>query len=283
MLSVLVRSGFSLTAKRSFSQTSLLDMRVVPIPMREDNYAYLVIDDKSNKAAVVDPYNMSKVNAAANEERVEIVATITTHHHFDHSDGNNDFAEAYKSCPIYGGSKKVQAVTKIVKDQEEFQVTDDLHVKCLATPCHTQDSICYYVTDKSNPSQSGVVFTGDTLFQAGCGRFFEGDGTEMHSALSHLGKLPDETVVYNGHEYTASNLAFAKSVEPGNPAMQRLQDLVANNKITTGKSTIGDEKEWNVFMRLGTEAIRNAAGASPATPDGTVMDQLREMKNKFRG
>lgn len=115
------------------------------------------------------------------------------------------------------------------------------------------------MTDTSNPSQPGGVFTGDTLFQAGCGRFFEGKPEEMHAALSYLGTLPDSTIVYNGHEYTKSSLAFGKSIEPGNTAMGKLQGLLDNSNVTTGKTTIGDEKEWNVFMRLRNPTVRLAA------------------------
>lgn len=78
----------------------------------------------------------------------------------------------------------------------------------------------------------------------------------MHAALSYLGTLPDDTVVYNGHEYTAGNVAFGKSVEPGNPGIARLTKLVEENKVTAGLSTIGDEKEWNVFMRLDSDAVK---------------------------
>jgi len=129
-------------------------------------------------------------------------------------------------------------------------------LRCLATPCHTQDSICYYVTDRSLPGATPVVFTGDTLFVGGCGRFFEGDGAQMHAALTYLGTLPDPTLVYSGHEYTAGNLSFAKSIDPDNKALTRLQELVDSHKVTQGYGTIGDEKEWNVFMRLGTDAVR---------------------------
>jgi hydroxyacylglutathione hydrolase len=96
----------------------------------------------------------------------------------------------------------------------------------------------------------------DTLFQGGCGRFFEGTPAEMRSSLSYLAKLPNDTLVYNGHEYTADNLRFAKTIEPDNSALLRLQALIDSNKITAGKSTIGDEKEWNVFMRLDSSAIK---------------------------
>ena len=128
--------------------------------------------------------------------------------------------------------------------------------RCLATPCHTQDSICYYVTDKSSPGTAPVVFTGDTLFTGGCGRFFEGDGTHMHAALTYLGTLPDSTLVYSGHEYTAGNLSFSRSIDPDNKALPRLQELVNSHEITQGFGTIGDEKEWTVFMRLGSDSVR---------------------------
>jgi len=112
------------------------------------------------------------------------------------------------------------------------------------------------VDDKANGSQPGGVFTGDTLFIAGCGRFFEGTGDEMNRALSYLGTLPNDTVLYNGHEYTAGNLAFAKSIDRDNKALDKLTDLMNHNSITTGLTTIGDEKEWNVFMRLESEPVQ---------------------------
>lgn len=110
----------------------------------------------------------------------------------------------------------------------------------------------------SDASHPGGVFTGDTLFIAGCGRFFEGTATEMNAALSYLTTLPDTTVTYNGHEYTKGNLAFAKSVE-ATDALQRLDALVAEHPITTGRTTIADEKAWNPFMRLQSAAIRYLA------------------------
>ncbi|KAF8797872.1 hydroxyacylglutathione hydrolase [Phlegmacium glaucopus] len=258
-------------------------MKVVPVPVYDDNYAYLLIDESTNKAAAVDPYDVSKVSAAADAHRVEIIAGITTHHHFDHSGGNNDFALKYPNAPIYGGSNRIPALTKLLKDKDEFYIGDHIHVRCLATPCHTRDSICYYVTDTNDKTQPGGVFTGDTLFIAGCGRFFEGVGSEMISALSYLGTLPDQTIVYNGHEYTAGSLAFGKHVDPENPGLARLSDILQKNKITTGLTTIGDEKEWNVFMRLDSEAVKRGTASKSDTPESAIMDALRDQKNKFRG
>ncbi|KAK0210359.1 beta-lactamase-like protein [Desarmillaria ectypa] len=254
-------------------------MKIIPVPVRQDNYSYLLIDEPSKTAAAVDPYDVGKVVSAAETLGVKIVAGITTHHHFDHSGGNENFAATFPDASIYGGSEKVPALTKLVKDNDEFTL-GDIHIKCLATPCHTQDSICYYVTDTGNKMHPGGVFTGDTLFIGGCGRFFEGTAPEMRTALSHLGELPDSTLVFNGHEYTGGNVAFAKSVEPENPAINQLADLVKQNEITTGLTTIGDEKQWNVFMRLGSPTVQHATSE---TSESAVMAKLREMKNNFRG
>ncbi|KAH9951299.1 beta-lactamase-like protein [Amylocystis lapponica] len=256
-------------------------MKVLPVPVRDDNYAYLLIDDHSAKAAAVDPYDVPKVQAAAKNAGVDIVAGITTHHHDDHSGGNR--AKAFPGVPIYGGSDLVPALTNLVKDKDEFTVGESIHVRCMATPCHTQDSICYYVTSTSPSAAAhpGGVFTGDTLFLAGCGRFFEGTGAEMHAALSYLGTLSPQTIVYNGHEYTASSLAFAKSVDPDNAGLVRLEGILRANSNTTGLTTIGDEKEWNPFMRLQSEPIKKAVGGGAT--DSEIMDKLRTRKNNFRG
>ncbi|KZT11428.1 Metallo-hydrolase/oxidoreductase [Laetiporus sulphureus 93-53] len=264
---------------RSFASSTAIRMQVLPVLVSADNYAYLLIDEASRKAAVIDPYDVPKVQAVAQEAGVEIVANLTTHHHMDHAGGNKDFASAYPGVPIYGGSQQVKAVNKIAQDKEEFTVGDTIRVKCLATPCHTRDSICYYATSSSS-SHPGAVFTGDTLFIAGCGRFFEGNGTDMHAALSSLEKLPPQTIVYNGHEYTKGSLAFAKSVDPENPALKRLEKIVSENEVTTGRTTLGDEKEWNPFMRLTTEPIKKATFEQT---ESAIMGALRDMKNSFRG
>jgi len=124
-----------------------------------------------------------------------------------------------------------------------------------------------------------AVFTGDTLFHGGCGRFFEGTPEEMHVALNKtLASLPDDTKVYPGHEYTKSNVKFAASVLPS-AEIKKLQDFAEENKETQGKFTIGDEKKHNVFMMLDNPEIQKATGK---TDPVEVMGRLREMKNNFK-
>jgi len=159
--------------------------------------------------------------------------------------------------PIYGGKPdngppQVEVVNKVIKDGDKITLGDSITITCMATPCHTRDSICYYATE----GDRNAVFSGDTLFQGGCGRFFEGTPAEMDAALSYIGTLPDDTVVYNGHEYTRGNLKFAQTVDPSNSALSQLQQLCDSNKITAGKSTIGEEKTWNVFMRLESTPVQ---------------------------
>lgn len=262
-------------------------MRIFSIPIRSDNYMYLLAegDDgptpvgKKRAALLVDPASPKALEkiAALEDIEVDIIGVLTTHHHEDHAGGNNLIVKAIPSATIYGGRPKtgppkVKAINKVVEDGTEITLGESIKIKCLATPCHTQDSICYYVTDGNQKA----VFTGDTLFHGGCGRFFEGTPSEMHESLSYLATLPEDTVVYNGHEYTADNLKFAKMIEPDNPALSRLQSLVESNEITTGKSTIGDEKQWNVFMRVNEQTVKDATGKSDAAE---VMKELRERKN----
>ncbi|KAK2481147.1 hypothetical protein H9L39_06786 [Fusarium oxysporum f. sp. albedinis] len=214
-------------------------MHIQSIPMWEgssNNYAYLVVDDKSKDAVIVDPANPPEVApilkdaiqaGKINLTAIKLLAEL----------GN-------PKLDIIGG-KDCEGVTKTPGHGETFKL-GDITFKGVHTPCHTQDSICFFVED----GKDKAVFTGDTLFIGGCGRFFEGNAEEMHEALNkRLAALPDDTVVYPGHEYTKANVKFAASVS-WRDAVQKLHSFAENNKVTTGKFTIGDEKEHNVFMRV---------------------------------
>ncbi|KAH8790271.1 hydroxyacylglutathione hydrolase [Hyaloscypha finlandica] len=257
-------------------------MHIQSIPMwtgTGDNYAYLVVDDKSKDAVIIDPANPDEVAPVLKDEikagKINLTAIINTHHHGDHAGGNNKMLSypEFKGRPIIGG-KDCQSVTKTPKNGETFKI-GDINVKALYTPCHTQDSICFFMED----STGKAVFTGDTLFHGGCGRFFEGTAEEMHTALNKtLAAVPDDTKVYPGHEYTKTNVKFGISVLQSEP-VKKLQAFAEKNKETQGKFTIGDEKQHNVFMRVEDPEIQKATGK---TDPVEVMAKLREMKNNFK-
>lgn len=276
------RSIKSLTTIKSID--SGIKMRVLPIRALQDNYMYLLIDDATRQAAAVDPVNASAMANAVSDQEVELKAIITTHHHYDHANGNSEMLDMFPDLLVYGGDNRVQALNKMVEHGEMIKL-GTLNIECLSTPCHTRGHICYYVTlDNSDPSDNErVVFTGDTLFIAGCGRFFEGSPEQMDRNLnSVLGNLPENTKVYCGHEYTVANLKFALSVEPQNIDIKS-KLAWAQNKVlkreATVPSTIGEEKKINPFMRLKEPQVKKYTGEQDELE---VMSMLRHKKNEFR-
>nr|XP_045238357.1 hydroxyacylglutathione hydrolase, mitochondrial isoform X3 [Macaca fascicularis] len=194
-------------------------MKVEVLPALTDNYMYLVIDDETKEAAIVDPVQPQKVVDAARKHGVKLTTVLTTHHHWDHAGGNEKLVKLQSGLKVYGGDDRIGALTHKITHLSTLQV-GSLNVKCLATPCHTSGHICYFVS-RPGGSEPPAVFTGDTLFVAGCGKFYEGTADEMCKALLEvLGRLPPDTRVYCGHEYTINNLKFARHVEPGNAAIQ---------------------------------------------------------------
>lgn len=188
--------------------------------------------------------------------------------------------KTFPSLPIIGG-KDCDRVSRTPEHKSQFPIGKNITVTALHTPCHTQDSICYYLEDQdSEGGPQRAVFTGDTLFIGGCGKFFEGTPAQMHKSLNEtLASLPDDTLVYPGHEYTKSNVKFLIQVDPQNEAVRKLSEFAEGNRETTGKFTMGDEKRHNVFMRVGEEAMRKVTGVSGG--ESEVLGRLREMKNSM--
>lgn len=280
-------------ARRGFHATHKRAVFIKPIPLREDNYGYLIIDQKyPDKAVLVDPYNVTTCEQAARHAgATEIVGNITTHSHDDHAGGNSDFASRYPKAPIYGAST-VPNVTKVVGKDDEFPLFEgsSVIVKTFPTPCHTRDSISFYLEDKlakvntANHEYKRAIFSGDTLFISGCGRFFEGTAQDMQEALNVcLAALPGDTVVFCGHEYTKSNVAFSQAILPDDPAVRALVKFVReqkNNGVTMGVFTLDDEKRHNVFMRVDDPEVKQAMGLPESSLSIEVMAALREAKNE---
>ncbi|KIN04860.1 hypothetical protein OIDMADRAFT_157283 [Oidiodendron maius Zn] len=255
-------------------------MHILSIPMwvgSGNNYAYLVVDDKSKDAVIIDPAHPEEVTPVLQKQigdgKINLTAIVNTHHHGDHAGGNRKIASTFNLKSILGG-KDCEGVTQTPGNGEVLRV-GDISVKALHTPCHTQDSICWFFEDYTGRA----VFTGDTLFHGGCGKFFEGTAEEMHTALNKiLSSLPDDTKVYTGHEYTKGNAKFAISVLQSEP-VKNLLAFAEQSKVTEGVYTIGDEKQHNVFMRVDDPLIQKATGK---TDPVEVMDRLRDMKNSFK-
>ncbi|XP_029584579.1 hydroxyacylglutathione hydrolase, mitochondrial isoform X1 [Salmo trutta] len=257
------------------------DMKVELLPALTDNYMYLLIDEESKEAAIIDPVAPVKVVEAIRKHGVRLTTVLTTHHHWDHAGGNEKMVRLVPGLTVYGGDDRVDALTKKVKHSNTFKV-GSLTVKCLFTPCHTTGHICYLVT-KDNSTEPPAVFTGDTLFVAGCGKFFEGTAEQMYRALIDvLGRLPPETRVYCGHEYTVNNLKFARHVEPDNEVIKK-KLAWAKEKVSNGEptipSTVAEEFKFNPFMRVKEKSVQEHAGQNDPVE---TMRSLRKEKDGFR-
>ncbi|XP_076664199.1 transmembrane protein 104 isoform X2 [Andrena cerasifolii] len=255
------------------------NMKVQIIPALQDNYMYLIIDEASREAAIVDPVDPEAVAAAVQQNNVNLTKVLTTHHHWDHAGGNGKLCKKFNNLQVYGGDDRIEALTNKVKHEDSINI-GGLKVCCLATPCHTTGHICYFIAGDQDPP---AVFTGDTLFAGGCGRFFEGTAEQMYNALIQiLGSLPSETKVYCGHEYTENNLKFGKSVEPGNEAIRQKIEVVrvqCEKHCPTVPSTIGEEKLTNPFMRVHEQTVMDYA---KQTDPIQTMAFLRRNKDTFK-
>jgi len=255
-------------------------MKVTVLPALSDNYMYLITDEATKQAAIVDPVAPDTVLEAVQAEGVELTKILTTHHHWDHAGGNEELVKkSSKPLEVYGGDKRIGALTHEVKDGDKFKI-GEIDVECMFTPCHTTGHICYYLKD---PKGKSAVFTGDTLFVAGCGRFFEGTPEQMYTALvEKLANLPDNTLVFCGHEYTQQNLKFARHVEAENRYILKAiaeADQKRSKGLPTVPSTIGDEKRINPFMRVMMGTIQSHANCSDAIQ---TMKVIRKEKDSFK-
>lgn len=214
-----------------------------------DNYGVLIHDPKSGDTASIDAPDANAVETALKKKGWKLTHILVTHHHFDHTQGIAELKSKY-GCHVIGPEEKGSKITSLdeQKTQGDTIIFGGETVDIIATPGHTLDMINFYF------KESGVVFTGDTLFALGCGRIFEGDANMMWNSLSKLAELPPETVVYCGHEYTQANATFSLTIEPNNQALVKraheIDQLRANGEPTI-PTTIAKELATNVFLRAG--------------------------------
>ncbi len=253
-------------------------MKIIPLPAFNDNYIWLLRSGRY--AAVVDPGDAAPVRRYLADEGLTLVAILVTHHHFDHVDGIEALVEAH-SVPVFGPAMEdIPGLTHPVSQDDEVLLPElGAEFRVLDLPGHTAGHVGYY--------GDGVLFCGDTLFAAGCGRLFEGTPAQMFDSLAKLAALPGDTQVYCTHEYTLSNLAFAAAVEPSNAA---ITDRIASSQTLRAAGTptvpfsLDGERLTNPFLRsLEPEVIEQAqvqAGHALKTPV-EVFAAIREWKNRF--
>jgi hydroxyacylglutathione hydrolase len=244
----------------------------------KDNYGVLLRDPESGATAAIDAPEAAAVETALKATGWKLTDILVTHHHADHTDGIIELKEKYK-CRVVAPAaeaEKIPAIDLTVREGDKVTV-GKLSANVIETPGHTNGHISYWFhADK-------LAFVGDTLFSIGCGRVIEGTPGMMWRSLTKLRDLPDDTKIFCGHEYTAANIKFARTIEPNNEALA-VREAQAKEQIAKGEPTIpvtiGDEKKENPFLRADIPEVAAAIGMADKQP-AQVFAEIRARKNKF--
>jgi len=258
-----------------------MEIHIEPISCLRDNYAWLVRCGATGACALVDACEPAVVEKVRPQGAIS--AIWSTHHHWDHVGGNLAMVEAFPGIEVLGHASdraRIPGLTVALEDGARFAF-GRLSVEVMHVPGHTLGAIAFLVRGEDE----AAVFTGDTLFSAGCGRLFEGTPAMMYASLCRLAALSPETLVFCGHEYTASNLAFARHLEPTSSAIARRTDEVMALR-QAGRpslpSTIGLERETNPFLRCESSELKATLGLDAADAV-EVFAAARALKDGFRG
>jgi hydroxyacylglutathione hydrolase len=263
---------------------------VITIPALGDNFIYLYRYNRSS-ALVVDPGDASLVLETLKEHGLDLTTVLATHHHWDHTAGIIELKEK-TGCKVIGPDKqRIPGIDCVIEDGEILAI-GNTKIQVIATPGHTRTAVCYYV-QPSNDNKNGILWTGDTLFVGGCGRLLECDARSMWDSLLKLASLPDDMLIYCGHDYTVENYQFALSIEPDNQSVQ--QCLSEYHPVLDGRgevrqaqragrqivpSTMSRERTTNPFLRADTPELKTALDM-PQAQAVEVFAELRRRKDGF--
>ena len=247
------------------------------VPCLQDNYSFVVHDTKTNIVAIVDPSEFEPIDNFIEKKLKKVDYIFNTHHHFDHTGGNLDLQKKYKARII--GSKKdekrIPGIDIKLSDNENFKL-GSVDFKIIFIPGHTSGHICFYSKNEK------VVFTGDTLFSLGCGKVFEGTHLEMLRSLNLIKKLPTDTQIYCGHEYTQKNLDFCFKYENNNRLIEKKKWIISklNQNQPTIPTTVKEELNTNIFLRCDSFEVKKSLSMENST-ELEVFKRLRDLKDDF--
>ena len=253
-------------------------MQITQIPCLTDNYAYIISDSDYKTVGVVDPSEADPVIAFLEKKNLKLNYILNTHHHFDHIGGNIELKKKYNARIVgYLGDKhRIPGIDITLKDNEQWNFGNSI-VKILHIPGHTLGHICYFFEKEK------IAFTGDTLFSLGCGRIFEGDHKQMLISLNKIKKLPKDTNIYCGHEYTYRNAEFCMKYDGENLELnkkfKKIKKLRANN-LPTIPTKLEDELKSNIFLRCDQNDLKIKLNMKNQE-DFKVFKTVRDLKDSF--
>ena len=254
-------------------------INIEPIKAFDDNYIWLMTTNEGS--IVVDPGENINLLKVIEKKNIKLDAILVTHHHYDHTGGIKELLTKYPNLKVYGPNNNVDLIKSRLVDGELLNVIG-VDFEVIEIPGHTLDHIAYY----ANINNSPILFCGDTLFAGGCGRVFEGTFDQMYESLMKLKKLPQNTRIYCGHEYTINNLKFAKAVEPDNiDLIARYNDAIdlRKNNIPTLPSTLSIELKTNPFLRAEKNNVQKIIPHEFKTglSEKEIFSALRQWKDNF--
>ena len=253
-------------------------INIEPIEAFSDNYIWLLTTNEGS--LVVDPGESNNLLKILKEKDLDLKAILITHHHYDHTGGIEEILSA-KSIDVYGPNNNINSINIRVSNESKINLLG-IEFEVIEIPGHTLDHIAFFSENNGNP----ILFCGDTLFAGGCGRVFEGTFEQMYDSLSILKKLPLNTKVYSGHEYTESNLKFATNVEPLNQKLiSRYNEVIKLRRqgLSTLPTTIELELETNPFFRVDQNEIQKLISEKFSTPKNNkdIFTAVRQWKDNF--
>lgn len=250
---------------------------IIPLPAFNDNYIWLL--HLGRKAVVIDPGDAQVVERALTEHDLRLETVLLTHHHADHVGGVERLRTKTGALAIGPDDARIPRDRTVAEGDAVALFGDALKLDVLAVPGHTETHVAYYGGD--------MLFCGDTLFSAGCGRLLGGTASQLYRSLLRLSALPEQTRVYCTHEYTLSNLRFAQAVEPRNPerdAWASHCEALRQRDLPTLPSTIARERQINPFLRVDQAQIAAALDSRAGVPlasDEARFAALRAWKDVF--